>query len=386
MSQLRNAATGRAPLHVLEVIGNAIVGGMETWVEKLIEHMPRTQVRFTAVCPADGAFADRLRALGVDVHMMSMADSPPWDSIQATAALVRFTDVDLLHAHLPRAHVLAGIVGRLTSRPVLATVHGRQPTVLDLEVHRLVDSHVSTVCWPSYYSALGLGVSAERLSCETNGVDLHAFRPQRRGASALRSALGLAPQAAVVGFVGRLSPEKGPDVFVRMVQRLPPDVHGVVIGDGPMRAQLGQLGEALGLQQRLHLLGLREDVANLYKELDVVVSSSHSEAMPLALMEAMASGLPVVATRVGGVPALIEQGRSGWLVAPGDFDDMAGRCAALVADPALRRRMGECGRQRAEARFDLADSVAAVGRLMQRLVHGDDAMALAMPPAARATA
>lgn len=91
--------------------------------------------------------------------------------------------------------------------------------------------------------------------------------------------------------------------------------------------------------------------------------------MPLALMEAMACGLPVVATRVGGVPELVEQGQTGWLVAPGDFQDIAARCAALLADAGLRHRMGERARQRAVERFDLDDGVARVGRLITQLAR-----------------
>jgi glycosyltransferase involved in cell wall biosynthesis len=136
-----------------------------------------------------------------------------------------------------------------------------------------------------------------------------------------------------------------------------------------MQAEMVRLAAQLGLQQRLHFLGLREDMPALYNELDIVVSSSHSEAMPLALMEAMASGLPVVATRVGGVPELVAHGRTGWLGAPGDFSDSAGRCAALLADAALRRAMGERGRRRAVERFDLSRGVASLGQLITQLAR-----------------
>ena len=364
------------PLHVLEVVGNAIVGGMETWVQQLIERMPPERVRFTALCPADGPFAEGLRAQGVDVVIVPMADDPRWTSLQTTVALVQATGVDLLHAHLPRAHVLAGLAGRLTGRPVLATIHGREPTVLDLEVQRAVDSHLSVVCRPSYHSALGLGVAPGRLSCEPNGVDTTRFRPRPRPEPGLRAALGLPAHTPLAGFVGRLSPEKGPDVFVRAMQLLlgrRPDAQAVVVGDGPMRAGLARLAAELGVAARLHFLGVREDMPALYPELDLLVSSSHAEAMPLAVMEGMASGLPVVATRVGGVPELVEQGSTGWLVAPGDFNDIAGHCAALLADPGLRSRMGQQARARAVRRLDLADCVDRVAALMARLAGGHPA-------------
>lgn len=368
------SAGGEAPLHVLEVVGNAIVGGVETWVERLIERLPRQRFRVTALLPADGAYAARLRSHGAEVQVVPMSDDPHWPSIQMAAALVESQGIELLHAHLPRAHVLAGLAGRLTGRPVLATIHGRQLNMLDLEVHRLVGSHLSVVCQPSYLHALGLGVSPAQLSCEINGVDTEAFQPRPRGPSPMREALGVAQDAPLVGFVGRLSPEKGPEVFVRaalLLQSRCPQAHAVMVGEGPMAAEMAALAGQLGLQRSLHFLGLRQDMPAVCNELDVLVSSSHSEAMPLALMEAMASGLPVVATRVGGVPDMVEHGESGWLVSPGDFNDIANRCAGLLADPALRQRMGGRARQRTVERFDLGDCVERVGRLMTRLARGD---------------
>ncbi|RZL35613.1 MAG: glycosyltransferase family 1 protein [Rubrivivax sp.] len=369
MTTTQSPHAGNGRIHVLEVIGNAIVGGMETCVERLIERLPRERFRFTALCPFDSPYTDRLRSLDVEVLIVPMPDDPPWSSIQTALSLVAANSVDLLHAHLPKAHLLAGLVGRLSGKPVVTTVHGRQLSMLDLEVHRAVNSHLSVVCRQSYFHALGLGVNASHLSCETNGVDTEVFRPRER-AGGLRRELGLETDTPLVGFVGRLSPEKGPEVFVRAASQLlrrQPQAHSVFIGEGPMRGEVAALAERLGLARQLHFAGLREDIASLYSELDMVVSSSHSEAMPLALMEAMASGLPVIATRVGGVPDIVEHGQTGWLVAAGDADDIAARCATLVADPALRQRMGASARRRAVDRFDLAESVENMGRLLMRL-------------------
>lgn len=359
-------------LHVLEVIGNAIVGGMETWVERFIERMPRERYRFTALCPFESPYTDRLRALDVEVLVAPMPDDPPWSTIQLATALVAAGSIDLLHAHMPKAHLLAGLVGRLTGKPVLTTIHARQVSMLDLEVHRASGSHMSVVCRQAYFHALGLGVSAGHLSCETNGVDVQAFQPQPRTAGGLRDELGIPADAPLLGFVGRLSPEKGPSVFVRaalLLHSRAPEVHFVMVGEGPLEPELRRLAELFGLQGRMHFAGLRRDMQAIYSELDVVVSSSNSEAMPLALMEAMACGLPIVATRVGGVPDLVEHGETGWLVGPGEFDDLAGRCGELVADAAMRRRMGERARQRVVERFDLSDCVERMDQLIARLAH-----------------
>lgn len=362
------------PLQVLEVVGNAIVGGMEAWVQRFVAHAPAARCRFTALLPAEGPFADALRSLGTEVVVLPMPDNPPWVSIQAALGVVRARGIEVLHAHLPRAHLLAGLVGRLAHRPVLATVHGRELSLTDLEVHRAAGTHLSVVCRQSRFHALGLGVDEAFISCIPNGVDTTVFQPRPRSSAAgLRGQLGLEANALLVGFVGRLSPEKGPEVFIRAMAALAglaaggPPVHAVIAGDGPLQATVDGLIAERGLQGRVHRLGLCTDMPALYAELDVLVSTSWSEAMPLALMEALASGLPVVATRVGGVPDLIEHGQNGWLVAPGDAQDVAGRCAGLLADAAGRARMGRQARERAVARLDLRPGVARMVDLLWRL-------------------
>jgi glycosyltransferase involved in cell wall biosynthesis len=362
-------AAGR--IHVLEVIGNAIVGGMETYVERLVENLPAERFAFTALCPFESPFTERLRARDIEVLVTPMPDDPPWSSIQMTCAMIKAGAIDLLHAHLPNAHVLAGIAGRLTGKPVLATLHGHRVGVLDLEVHRNAGTHLSVVCRQSYFHALGLGVSAGQLSCHPNGVDIEAFQPRPRPADGIRAAFGIPASATVVGFLGRLSAEKGPEVFLRAAllahSRLP-DTDFVLVGDGPLAPQLRETIGRARLEDRVHLAGLRRDVAAVLNDIDVLVSSSHSEAMPLAVMEAMASGLPVVATRVGGVPDMIDQGESGWLVAPNDAEDIAMRLQQILQTPGELARMSAAARRRAVDKMALSDTVERMAALMTRLL------------------
>jgi glycosyltransferase involved in cell wall biosynthesis len=375
---LLNAVTPLPPargqrLQVLQLLGNAIVGGMESWVLRLVQRLPSERFAFTALGPFESPLTDQLRAHGVDVEIAPMPDDLPWATLQAACALVQQRRIELLHAHLPPAHMLAGLAGRLTQRPVLTTIHARQLTTLDLEVHRMTRSHISVVARQSYFHALGLGVDPALLSFEPNGVDTALFKPRERAAGEpLRARLGLAPDVPLAGFVGRLSPEKGPEVFVRaalMLKARFPAAQAVLVGEGPMRDELLGLVRRYGLEGQVHLAGLWQDMPALYGELDVLVSCSHTEAMPLALLEAMACGVPAVATRVGGVPDIVEHGHTGWLVGPSDFDDIGRCCALLLGDAALRRRMGERARERAVQRLDLGPSVERVGALLERLAR-----------------
>lgn len=380
-ASLHPVPSSHAPLHVLEVVGNDIVGGMERCVERLVTHLAREGgFRFTALCPSEGAFAERLRQAGAIVVIVAMPEDPPWSSVQLVASLIAAEHVDLLHAHLPNAHLLAALAGRLTGVPVMTTIHARQAGLSDLELHRATGSFLSVVCRQSYYHALGLGVERGRLSLEPNGVDVDAFQPGPRPVQGLRASLGLPAHAMLAGLVGRLSPEKAPDLFVRAAALLRPslpDAHFVLIGEGPMKTALREGIDGQGLGAHVHIVGGVDDVRPVYHDLDLLVSSSHSEAMPLALMEGMASGLPVVATRVGGVPEIVEHGGTGWLVAPRDAEDLAGRMHQMLTQPELRRRMGDQARARMVRHHRLDRQLDALGERMRHITRPGSALEVA---------
>lgn len=141
--------------------------GATRLVERLVErHGKGGNVRFTVVCPADGPYAERLRDLGADTVIVAMPDDPPWHAIQVLIGLIRNKQAAVLHAHLPNAHRLAGLAGGITRTPVLATVQGAQLDMPDLEVHRLIASQLSVVTEASYFHALGLGLSPDRISLD----------------------------------------------------------------------------------------------------------------------------------------------------------------------------------------------------------------------------
>lgn len=357
-------------IHVLEVIGNAIVGGMETYVARLMERLPPDKFRVVALCPFESHFTDALRDLQVEVLITAMPEDPPWSSVHLGCTLVKTHAIDLIHAHLSNAHVLAGLIGRITGKPVLSTIHGRQLNTIDVEVHRATGTHLSVVCKQTYFHAMGLGIHPSQLHCIPNGVDTQRFTPVAQRPAGLRAQWGVPPDSPLVGFVGRFSPEKGPEMFLRVarvMQHLAPDVHFAMVGDGPLRGDLQRFVQQFNLGERVHMVGLQTDMPAVYAALDLLLSTSLTEAMPFALMEAMACGLPVVAPRVGGVPDLIQHGETGWLITPGADQDAAQRVAALCASSGERERMGRLARQRCVERFSMDASSQAMVALFQRL-------------------
>jgi len=363
--------TASSRTNILQIVGNAIVGGMENYVVRLVERLPRDRFGVSVLAPFESPFTDQLRNVGADVFITPVTDEPSWQSIQLASALIQSRSIDVIQSHLPNAHVLAALAGRLSGRPVLATVHGRALTTLDLEVHKLAGTQLAVVCRHSYFQALGIGIDPRHVHYLPNGVDTERFRPQRVRDGALRTKFGIAAQTPLVGFIGRLSTEKGPDLFLRMalsVRAQVPSAEFVLVGDGAMLKQLQTFAKRFGLADAVHFAGSQSDMPAVLNELDVVVSSSHSEAMPLAVMEAMASGVPVVACKVGGIPDLVAHGVTGWLVDAGDVETLATRVVELLDDDALRSAAGAAARARAVDRMRLDQSVDATTRLLLQLV------------------
>ena len=367
---LATPVTASARTHVLQIVGNAIVGGMENYVVRLVERLPRERYGISVLAPFESPFTDRLREFGADVFITQVTDEPSWQSIQLASALIQSRAVDVIQSHLPNAHVLAALAGRLTGRPVLATVHGRAMTTLDIEVQRLAGTHLAVVCRQSFFQALGVGIDPRLVHFVPNGVDVERFRPQHSRNGALRTRFAIDTDAPLVGFIGRLSAEKGPDLFLRAalsIRAQCPRAHFVLVGEGAMLKQLQVFVSRFGIADAVHFAGSQDDMPAVFNELDVVVSSSLSEAMPLAVMEAMASGVPVVACKVGGIPDLIEHGVTGWLAPESDYDELATRVVDLLHDDALRAAVGKAARARAVGRFALEQSVEATARLFAQL-------------------
>jgi glycosyltransferase involved in cell wall biosynthesis len=200
------------------------------------------------------------------------------------------------------------------------------------------------------------------------GVDTVRFRP--RSGNGLRARLGLPRNALVLGTVARLTPQKGHEHLVAAaadILRSRPDALFVLAGDGPLRGAIEARARSLGVHKAFRFLGYRSDVADLLAVFDVFVLPSLYEGLPNAVLEAMASGKPVVATAVDGTPEAVVHGSTGMLVPPSDPSALAGAVLHVLSDPGRMRRMGAAGRDRAVREFGLAGQIEAFHRLFQEL-------------------
>ncbi len=370
MKSISIAGHREGRINVLEVIGNAGQGGMENYIENFIAHLPPNQFRLACICPYESQFTALLRQLGVDdVYITPITDDPAWRSIQLTIEVARLHQIDVLHAHMPKAHILAGLSGCLINKPVVATLHGMNISSQELGITRAVGSHLISNCQEGYTQALAMGVLAERVNLVRNGVDTSVFTPDRSG-NELRNEINVPKGTPLVGFVGRLEHEKGPDMFLRavdQVHQVRPDVHFVIVGDGVMRNKLEEMCAHLQLDKHVHFVGWRTNTVDIYPALDFLVHTSRSDGTSLVLLEAMSCGCPTVGLAVGGVPEIIENERTGFLAGAGDWEGIAFRIIQLLDQPERVQGMKAAARNRVKEHFDVKTNTRRIAELISHI-------------------
>ena len=324
---------------------------------------------------------ERLRtaAEAAGVRFLGLARRGRWDlaAWRPLVRLLRSGEVQVLHGHMFGSNVWAVVLGRLTGIPVVIA-HEHSWAFTGDRPRQLVDRHVigrgsDVVIACSREDRRRMieveGIAADRVLFLPNGIVGRSPTPGRD----VRRELGIAADALVVGSVGALRAEKRFDVLLRAAAHLVPRWPGlrvVIAGAGAERGALQTLAGDLGLGQRALLLGARDDVPDVLAAIDVAVTCSDFEGSPLSVLEYMEAGLPVVATRVGGLPDLIDDGVHGRLVPRRDPATLAQALDALFGDPARRRAMGEAGRQRRREQFEFDVMVERLEDLYERLYAG----------------
>lgn len=218
---------------------------------------------------------------------------------------------------------------------------------LNRQLSPITDAFIAVADPHARYLAEHEGCPAKKVCVIPNGVDVERFRPLPPD-PAFRAELGLPSAAPVAAIVAALRPEKNHELFLRsaaLIRRSRPDANFLIVGDGARRAALEALSRELHLSGHVRFLGTRNDVPQVLSLVDAVMLTSHMEANPVSILEALGCGKPVVATRVGSIPESVHDGENGYLVPPGDASALAARVVELFDDPRLARRLGQAGRQ-----------------------------------------
>jgi glycosyltransferase involved in cell wall biosynthesis len=364
-------------------------GGSERQMLHLLRLLDRSKYQVSVAClKRQGPFLPDVEQLGVTIHELPLHSLRSFDAVRwifRFARLLRRERIELLQTFEFYGNAIAVPAARWAGVPVVLA--SRRELAGDRTSWQ--QRAIRLACWLAHGIVANSRAAGSRLIGLTdsdtskvtvipNGISLEEFEPEMAPAD-VREALGLNAACPLVGTLGALRPEKDYGTFLRAAARVAgavPQARFVLIGEGSERARLQALARELGLTERVLFAGDRKDVANLLNAVDVFVLSSITESFPNAVLEAMAVGRPVVATKSGGTPELVEDGKTGYLVPVGDAEAMAARIVELLHKPELRRNFGASGRARVEREFTPA-------RMKQRFEELYDRMLREHSPTAR---
>lgn len=366
-------------------------GGTERQLVALAKGLDRSRFDLRVACfKRSGAFLPELEALGIPVVSYPIRSLHAWRTLKELLRFVRDLRrerTQILHTFNLYPNVFAIPAARLAGVPVIiATLRdmGDLWTPMQRRAQRWVCRAAHRVVANAdavREQALKDGYQPEKLCVIRNGLDLATFSSAHDHVLQ-REALGLPPHVPVVAVFSRLNHEvKGVHCFLEAaacVAPLHPDVRFLVVGDGPLRPGLEAMAERLGLGERVRFAGFRSNVGEAMTTVSISVIPSRSEGLSNVLLESMAASLPVIATRVGGTPEVVEDQLSGLLVPPRDPAALARSIGTLLSDPALASSLGRAARRRVERLFQLRRMVAETESLYDNMFpHPDGRSVLA---------
>jgi len=352
-----------SPCRIAHVSLGLEMGGMEKLLVEFARHADRERFQLHFIClEGRGKLADEVEALGWPVQAMGKRPGLRPGLVLGLARLFRRLRVDVVHTHNEPGCIYAVPAARLARVPlVLNTRHGQGSTpavrrgrtfaITARLAHRLV-----CVSKDSADLSVRAGISAERVTTIWNGIDVAKF-----------AFSGPCPGGPAI-VVARLAAVKNIETLIcalPLVRQAVPAFKLRIVGDGPARPALEALTDQLRLRQYIEFTGETQNVSGELQQASMFVLPSLSEGISLSLLEAMAAGLPVVATGVGGNVEVVEDGETGFLVPPQEPASLAEAIIRLAADPELSRRMGAAGRRRVETMFDVRAMVRAYEKLYE---------------------
>ncbi len=342
-------------MKVLQVINNLAPGGAEGVVRNIIlGFKPRgIECALYLLQSTDSHLQHSLRAQGVTLYAPLRASIYSPLHVRPLTAHLRTYSYDIVHVHLFPARLWVALAAKAAkaSAPLVTTEHStynKRRRLIFRAMDRWIYAQYRSIACISGATKEALVQWLPEVVNKTricpNGIDVDAFA---NTPPATKSALFSLPETCpVILSVGRMANPKDPETVIRALSLIQ-EAHLVLVGSGPMQEDLPRLAQKLGLDQRVHFLGRRTDVPQLMKAVDIFVQSSHWEGFGIAALEAMASGLPVVVTRVPGLAELV--GEAGLLFEPGNHHQLAGYLKTLLSSSGLRTRLAEAGNSRAAA-------------------------------------
>jgi glycosyltransferase involved in cell wall biosynthesis len=370
----RSGAT--RPLRLLWLIDSLTLGGAESLTVAFARAARERSIELT-VCARTtiegNPLEDEIRAAGGVVENLGARNLRDVRAFRRLLGIVREGRIDIIHAHLTYAAIWAGVASLVTRVPSIATMHVAPPKDAGFReaarqwiMRRVVNHHaaravvVSDALRQEFASA---GIRRSKLVVVHNGVDVRTSSSDTRR---IRRELGVDEVALLLTAVAVLREGKGIDVLLRAVARIAdafPSMRVVIAGEGPKREEWEQLARILGIDGRVIWTGFRRDIDDLLEASDLFIHPTLADAFPTVVLEAMAAGLPVIASRVGGVPEIVDDGVTGKLVPPGNDEALAVAIEEALRTSSWRRDAGAAARERAQREFSIEAWIERLERL-----------------------
>jgi glycosyltransferase involved in cell wall biosynthesis len=392
-------------IKILRIVARLNIGGPAIHVVLLTAGLNPKRFESRLVCgrenSGEGSMLDYAQAHGVHpivipeiVGEFSLGPRE-FKALAQLYRLIRREKPDVVHTHTAKAGFVGRLAAFLARVPVVVhTFHGHvlHGYYSPLKTHLLRRMERVLACMTDCILAgsegvkqdlVAYGIAApEKILVIPLGLELGPFLDGHAARGAFRREWHLQASDRLVGIVGRLFPIKNHHLFLdaaALVAQEEPAARFVIVGDGVLRAKIERQARVLGLSERVIFTGWRRDLPSIYADLDVLAVTSNNEGTPVSAIEAMASACPVVATRVGGLPDLIYQGETGFLVPPGDPPAMAAAIGRLLRQPEEARRLGQAGRAIVHERFAVQRLISDMQQLYHTLLQRHDAPSPAIP-------
>lgn len=368
------------PVKILFFITELSTGGAQTVLSHLLSHLDRRRFEPVVVClyNDDGAPARQIKQQGILVIGLGMTRKWRIDAVWRLYKVLRRHRPTILHTWMFHANVLGRIIGKLAAVPIIITsrhsirIGGQWRERLKGWTVGLDDKIIAVCDMARQLEIENARTPADKVIVIHNSIDWRKFaNVEPHIGAAVRQTLHIPAAAPLIGAVGRLTPAKGFDILLQSfseVHRQIPDARLLLVGDGTLRSRLEKLTRQLNLAENVIFTGARNDVPHILKTLDIFILSSLWEGLPNTILEAMAAGVPVIATTVGGVPEVITHQENGWLIPPNNTAALTNAIIYLLRHPAERYRLSTNGQMRVKTAFDAERAAQQTFRLYQTLI------------------
>lgn len=356
-------------INVCHLISGDLWAGAEVQVYTLVTSLKTApELNISAIVLNEGKLAAKLRDAGVKVSVIEESKNGFFQILILIKKALKDKEIDILHTHRYKENILGALLMKSgTVHYLIQTVHGigepfkgikmlkaRFYSFLDLYYTRKYCDKIQTVSF-DIQNELSKKIDPDRLVTIHNAIDPTNITVTR-ATDEIREELGIGENQPIIGTAGRMVPVKGYGVFLDMAKIIlgeKPGARFLLVGDGPLKKELEIKAQKMGLGNRVIFLGFRNDIIDIINCLDIFVISSYHEGIPMALLEAMAMKKAVVATKVGGLREVIEDGVSGLLVEPGNPQALAMACVKFLDKPEYRYNMGMSAKKRIDGEFSV---------------------------------